>query len=141
MNLFQLGDFTLASGAKSNWKIECDALTDEDLLTLAVMVRDMVPPFGNVFGVPRGGKKLERYLLQYCRSSADGTILIVDDVLTSGGSMERMRQELSGSWIGREFIGAVVFARGPCPAWIKPMFQMGAITAQDNPCNAANKGE
>ena len=27
MDLFQLGNFTLRSGAKSHWKIECDALS------------------------------------------------------------------------------------------------------------------
>jgi len=35
MNLFQFGDFSLHSGSKSKWKIECDALTDEDVEALA----------------------------------------------------------------------------------------------------------
>jgi hypothetical protein len=39
MNLFQLGSFTLASGKSSYWKLECDALADDDIKTLAEMIR------------------------------------------------------------------------------------------------------
>ena len=31
MNLFQTGNFTLASGQQSQFKIDADALTDEDI--------------------------------------------------------------------------------------------------------------
>lgn len=44
------------------------------------------------------------------------TILIVDDVLTTGKSMKEQR----GKRI--DAVGIVVFARGPCPAWIRPLF-------------------
>ena len=118
MNLFQFGDFTLNSGAKSSWKIECDALTDEDIAGLAEMISLAVGGFSDVIGVPRGGLKLAKALQKYKKSYYP--TLIVDDVLTTGGSMERMKKSL-GNFV---FIGAVIFARGKCPAWITPLFQM-----------------
>ena len=114
MNLFQLGDFSLHSGAKSNWKIDCDALTDADWATLAWIIQTRVK-FGAVEGVPRGGLKLAAALLNYQTS---GPLLIVDDVLTTGGSMEKQRA-------GREAIGYVVFARGHCASWIRHIFDVG----------------
>lgn len=125
MILFQRGDFTLHSGAKSLWKIECDSLTEEDWHTLAIMVRQIVGPFGHCIGVPRGGLKLQNYLSPM---ATEGPCLIVDDVLTSGGSMTRERDRwLSGGPTipkYHEVIGAVIFARGLCPGWIEPVFQM-----------------
>lgn len=115
MNLFQLGNFRLHSGAVSGWKIECDALTSADWDALAVMVWELVPFYGSVEGVPRGGLPLAERLHQW--RTHDGPLLIVDDVLTSGGSMEEHRA-------GRDAVGAVVFARGACPPWVTPLFQM-----------------
>lgn len=48
MNLFKNGNFTLHSGAQSNYKIDCDALTDKDLETLALIAQDYVPKYGAV---------------------------------------------------------------------------------------------
>jgi hypothetical protein len=71
VSLFQLGDFTLASGASSLWKIECDALTPEDWQALAQMAVEILPPFGEVVGVPRGGvpfaDALRPFVTKYCR--------------------------------------------------------------------------
>lgn len=117
MTLFQLGDFVLNSGARSSFKLECDALTDEDWAGLAKMVHIMVGEFQDVLGVPRGGLPLARHLRQYC--GKNGPTLLVDDVLTTGGSMERLRPEISAP-----VLGAVVFARGPCPRWIRPLLQL-----------------
>lgn len=116
MDLFQTGDFTLNSGAKSKWKLECDALTDGEIASLAVLIHEMVGPFGSVEGVPRGGLKLAAALQALV--TPGGKHLIVDDVLTTGGSMERLRA-------GREdVLGAVVFARGRLPIWVRAVFQM-----------------
>lgn len=115
MSLFQLGDFTLNSGAKSRWKLECNALTDDDIKALAEMIRQLVGTFGSVEGVPRGGLRLAEALKPFV--ALTGPHLIVDDVLTTGGSMERIRGN-------RQCIGAVVFARGQCPLWIDALFQM-----------------
>lgn len=113
--LFQLGNFTLNSGEQSNFKIECDAFVDEDWTTLAWLLAERLPPFGKVEGVPRGGVRLAKALEEYARHS--DTLLIVDDVWTTGGSMERHRA-------GRDAIGAVVFARKPVAKWVIPLFTM-----------------
>lgn len=123
MNLFQLGDFTLASGAKSNFKLECDALSDADWECLAHMITRVVGPFKDVISVPRGGDKLA---LALGPLATTGPTLIVDDVLTTGRSMIRTLLE---RFDGKDILdgkvkGAVVFARGQCPSWVTPLFQM-----------------
>lgn len=127
MNLFQLGCFHLAGGQETNWKIECDALKDEDWQTLASIIARRYG-FGGVSGVPRGGMKLEALLRPHA-SQYNKNYLIVDDVYTTGGSMNRMRDELVASpdGGGRRYLGVVVFARAPIVApnqWISALFQM-----------------
>ena len=101
MNLFQLGNFVSHAGKELEWKIECDALTDEDWECLAKMIADRCS-FGTVHGIPTGGLKLANALVKYC-DPKNPFRLVVDDVYTTGMSM---RQEMqSGD------IGFVVFAR------------------------------
>lgn len=118
MSLFRLGDFTLASGAKSRWKIDCDALTPGDWEALAAMAADVLPPFGEVEGVPTGGEPFARALRKYRTRDGLDPLLIAEDVLTTGASMERCRGGLADA------VGVCVFARGPCPAWVTPLFRM-----------------
>jgi orotate phosphoribosyltransferase len=126
MNLFRLvppqEEFVLHSGERSRVKIDCDALTDDDWECLAFLLRERLPPFGPVVGVPRGGLKLAAALLPH--SSKDcPTVLIVDDVLTTGGGVEGVRARIASS-LTNPIVGAVVFARGLCPPWVYPLFQM-----------------
>ncbi len=123
MNLFQTGDFTLHSGKQSNFKIDCDALTDEDWQALAKLIYNAVGRFGKVVGVPTGGLKLAKALEPYCSVTHTSPVLIVDDVLTTGGSMNELRNKLRSEH-GRSIIGIVVFARNWCPHWITPIFEM-----------------
>ena len=116
-DLFQRGDFMLHSGARSDFKIDCDALTDTDLDTLACLIAERVEPFVRVRGIPTGGLKLARALACFAVHQSQ-RLLIVDDVLTTGGSMEIAKFDVPSA------IGAVIFARGPCPDWIMPLFQM-----------------
>ena len=121
MTLFQAGDFVLHSGQRSTWKIDCDALTDADWDTLSYMALDAIAPkrFGMVESVPRGGNKFAKALGRAARAGESLTVL-VDDVLTTGESMERARA-------GREdVIGVVAFARGPVPLWVTPLFVVGS---------------
>lgn len=122
--LFQIGDFTLNSGVKSKWKIECDNLTDESINCLAEIVCHMVGSFSEVHGVPRGGLRLEAALKPHC--TPGGPVLIVDDVLTTGGSMNRLANEKMAlpEYRGKKFSGVVIFARGQCPHWVRAVFQM-----------------
>jgi orotate phosphoribosyltransferase len=124
-SLFAMGNFVLHSGARSRWKIDCDMLGDEDWATLAMMITERIPrPFGSVIGIPRGGLTLAQALKPY---ATEGPTLIVDDVLTTGNSMELLRRQIPNA------MGAVVFARGPCPSWVVPLFQMGGRLAGCKP--------
>ncbi len=130
-NLFQRGAFLLSSGRHSPWKIDCDALAGEDWEALAEMIHALVGPFSSVEGVPRGGLALAERLRR--SRHARGPHLIVDDVLTTGASMERLRAACAPAGADtsprRDAItGAVVFARGPCPPWVRPLFQMAGVT-------------
>jgi hypothetical protein len=134
--LFQRGDFTLNSGAESSWKLECDALTDEDWDGVAAMARVLVPHFSDVVGVPRGGLKLADRLKPFAVAGV-GPQLVVDDVLTTGGSIGRLRAELilarglapyvvfpHDGKAHKTVVGVVLFARGPCPYWVKAICQL-----------------
>lgn len=120
--LFQAGDFTLASGAKSRWKIECDALSYKDWDGLAVIAAEWLPPFKIVLGVPRGGLPFASALTRYIDLRAPYT-LIVDDVWTTGESMRQFvkEQSLKAEWL----TGLVAFARNRPDWWCKAIFTMG----------------
>ena len=118
MNLFKLGDFILHSGQKGNFKIDCDALTELDLKTLAYIIAKEFR-FSKVVGIPTGGTKLAEACEVWTKKY--GPMLIVDDVLTTGASMEEEKEKHSYLHV----IGVVVFARGPCPSWVHPIFDMG----------------
>lgn len=115
MNLLQLEKITLHSGKISDFKIECDSLTETDWDTLAYLGSRIVGSFSSVSGVPKGGipfaKAMEKYIGDL------GPHLVVDDVLTTGGSILKAVYNHKGS------IGLVVFARGR--AWpIMAIFYM-----------------
>ncbi len=133
MTLFQAGDFTLASGAAAKWKIECDVLTPADWEGLATIAAEILPPFSAVSGVPRGGLPFARALHKFTVLGAD-TLLIAEDVVTTGGSVERyLRQVRNDPLIETptRIIGVCVFARGPsCPAWVTPLFRIPAPCVQ-----------
>lgn len=125
MNLFQLGNFTLHSGEQSSWKVECDALTEADLETLARLIAEKVGPFYRVVGVPSGGSRLARALMPYVskRTPGGGTpmpALLVDDVLTTGASMEQMRRDFEPIPV----VGVVLFARREPPAWVRAVWRL-----------------
>lgn len=123
MNLFQRGNYLLHSGYRSSWKIECDALTYEDWSTLAYLIQQRTGPFSAVEGVPDGGVPLAACLEPYCVER--GPLLIVDDVWTSGASMEKHRH-------GRQAIGAVVFARGSALLpWVIALFQLSSCSLME----------
>jgi orotate phosphoribosyltransferase len=129
VTLFQAGDFTLRSGRKSGYKIECDALTPADWEGIAAMVAEegLLPPFSAVSGVPRGGLPFANALARFATRDPAAPVLICEDVVTTGASMERWRRALAedpqlipprGGYIGVCFI-----ARGKCPDWVTPVLQ------------------
>lgn len=127
MSLFQLAPeghtFVLHSGEESKYKIECDALTYDDWVTLAHMIYRRIPNYTRVVGVPQGGLKLADLLRKPAPIyTKEPTLLIVDDVLTTGGSMQELYNKYQSKY--DRIVGAVVFARGVCPDWITPLFQL-----------------
>lgn len=122
-HLFQKIDFVSHSGLNLDFKLECDALTNDDWETLAYIISKKVK-FYDVFGVPRGGLVLAEKLKKYRTKDLNLPLLVVDDILTTGRSMEEMKKHCNDTECMGGYIGVVVFARAKCPEWITPMFQM-----------------
>lgn len=122
MNLFQEGDFISHAGNLLHWKIECDALTDEDWDCLARIIHERVR-FGSVYGIPSGGTKLALALEKYI-TPGHPLRLVVDDVYTSGQSMKE-------AMTGPNDYGFVIFARSRIPyregKYIRALFTMDMI--------------
>ncbi len=125
MSIFIQKHFFMNSGGKTHFKIECDGLTNEDWITLTKLISKKYH-FKKVFGIPTGGIKLAKLLNIHYKSSKSDCILIVDDVLTTSRSMEEKKKELINDLNIKEenIFGVVIFSRGICPDWIKPIFQM-----------------
>ncbi len=116
--LFKRGNFISSSGKRLRWKVECDSLSNADIDCLAYVIRQS-NDFSKVVGVPRGGLRLASALAPFVSKLAYDPVLIVDDVLTTGKSMEEMRKT-----INHPIIGVVIFARGKCPHWVVPIWQL-----------------
>lgn len=126
MSLFIPVEFVAHSGETLPFKIECDALTDDDLITLARQFARRIA-YRHVWSVPTGGDRFANALRLFMR---DGPVLIADDVLTTGSSIIEARDRLPSP---SHAIGVVIFARGPCPDWVTPLFQMNAVLAPSSP--------
>lgn len=113
----QLEPVGLACGRPSAFKIECDSLTDDDMATACALLAQTLPEFGRVIGVPTGGTRVAEGLKPYV--TPDSPVwLVADDVWTTGGSMHRFMRA-QGIPAHR---GAVLFARGPVPAWVTALW-------------------
>jgi hypothetical protein len=114
--MFKYKTFTAHSFAQLYWKIECDDLTSEDIKALACIIANAFK-FGSVIGIPKGGQRLAEALLPFCEEGYP--LLVVDDVLTTGTSMNEYYKPGA--------IGVVIFARGPCPDWVNPIFTLSGV--------------
>jgi hypothetical protein len=115
VNLFEIGPFTLPSGKTTHFKIECDVVKPEEWEALARLAAEILPPFHQVEGVPRGGLAFADALRPY--AVTEGALLIADDVWVTGLSMHRHRAD-------RPAIGIVAFARNPVERWVTPLFAL-----------------
>ena len=109
-----------------DWKIECDAVTANDWTTIAQVIAGKIT-FREVYGVPRGGLALADALTPFAKLEEESaTVLVVDDVFTTGGSMETHRKWVTTQVSDDVAIkGVVLFARGECPDWVWPVFSLG----------------
>jgi hypothetical protein len=117
---FQHVNITLGSGRPSTFKIECDALTDGEIAAMCAQLAKVLPPFGDVSGVPTGGLRVEEAMRPYVTS---GPLLIVDDVWTTGASMSRHWVSLGSP---RDALTAVLFARGATPPSVTALWTLNA---------------
>ena len=93
VDLFQKVDFKSHAGLDLSWKIEMDALSDKEWMCIAHMIVELSDPFQAAIGIPRGGLKLSGYLNDYGSTQRESDpYLIVDDVMTTGGSMEEYKK-------------------------------------------------
>ena len=123
-HLFQSIDFTSHSGLDLSWKIEMDALSDPEWFTIKKMIMELTPPFKEAVGIPQGGTKLGDLLNEHGTGKEEDPICIVDDVLTTGESMEYFLTQYQRNRRPFTVIGWVVFARTMPPLWVKALFQM-----------------
>jgi len=126
MTLFRLGRFTSHSGLVLDWKIECDDLTPEDLECLASIGYELIGDFGHVVYIPDGGARFAQAMQQWC-SPESPRVLLVDDVLTTGRSMERFRDRMilhPSHRPKQDVLGLVIFARTIPPPWIRAIFTL-----------------
>ncbi len=120
----QRKQFVMHSGEPSGFKIECDNLTDEEIDTFAMLILNNMEEFYDVYGVPSGGTKIAETLKPY-KHYTGKKFLLVDDVLTTGYSMEEARVHLVKQKVPfKDIMGVVLFARTKAPEWITPVFQM-----------------
>ena len=108
MNLFIKEDFISHAGLPLTWKVECDALDENDYEALAKIVSEKMT-FRDVKGIPRGGIPFEKALKPYCSNNDTDPLLICDDVYTTGTSFREF-------CVTKDTIYAikwVVFARKP----------------------------
>lgn len=121
MSLFNWGDFTLHSGKQSNFLIDCDTLTDEDLEALAALAnyKNFLGSFGKVYGIPNGGLRFAKFMEKYIDKESNWT-LIVDDVMTTGDSMREAYDKFQPT-----AYGLVIFTRTAIyPWWVTPIFEV-----------------
>jgi hypothetical protein len=133
--LFQTGTFKLAAGQESDYKIECEALGDEDWAGLAHIAVKILPPFHQVTGVPRGGFPFAQALRAHVTEppfDEPPVLLVADDVWTTGRTMKRYKTQYVTTHIattGQRYskvVGIVAFARCAIDGWVRAVFYMAA---------------
>ena len=122
--MFEFGEFRAASGQMLPYKIECDHLLPGDLECIANIMYPYLEPYGHVVGVPRGGLALARYFEKWKKRGCK-TLLVVDDVWTTGGSMRaviegQMSLTRRGQPLYVDWQGVVIFARSRTPIKVRP---------------------
>jgi hypothetical protein len=122
VTIFSKGDYSIHNGRVTPWRIIPSSFSDEDWECFAQLIAERFPNFEKVIGVSQFGVKLESHLSQY---STHGGLLIVDDVLYPE-TMNKMRLyfRTRKKYVNYDIQGFTVFARVPCPSWIRALWQL-----------------
>lgn len=129
MDLFQKINFVSHAGVPLKWKIECDAIKPQEWDCFATMIMDyQKDPFQKAIGIPRGGVPLGNALNKYATGNKKHSILVCDDVYTTGTSFREFCTSKDTMWAYRW----VVFARKPIPEseGVKALFSMPPLTSK-----------
>ncbi len=132
-NLFIKKRFKMHAGGMSDFKLECDALTEKDYDTLAFLISRKIS-FKKAYGVPSGGLIFAEKLNQY-KDENSNNILIAEDVVTTGKSMEDFKQKLikeDASLTNANIFGITAFSRGPLPFWVRSVFNLDSLFWQND---------
>lgn len=125
ISLFMQKRFQMHSGGFSDFKLECDGLTTQDWETLAFLISRKYT-FGGVYGIPTGAVPFQKALEKYV-TEGDKTFLLVDDVFTTGGSMNEALEQIKEDVYAKGFEkiqGMVVFSRGQLFDWVDTVFHL-----------------
>jgi len=126
VDLFQTVDFISHAGLPLKWKIECDALSDDEWKTIAKMIREYEDQnWQYAVGIPTGATRLGEILTTYGTGSVKDPVLIVDDVYTTGKSFIDFEEK---HYKDKKVIKWAVFARKPPTENVKVLFQLPAKT-------------
>lgn len=123
MSLFNFGAFKLHSGKFVDFKIDCDFLSIDDIISVTRMMVGVLNikysiKFKEVYGVPTGGERLARCLKSF--TNLDGVYtLLVDDVWTTGDSLRTFIKDKN---IQGPRVGFVIFSRGSLPDNVFSLF-------------------
>ena len=136
MSLFQWGQFTSSAGKQLNWKFDCDFLTYADWEALGYIARWEVLSSNDLSAVVAADDNLNGNAWKLANAvarlpfSKGGRFLkqvtcITDDVFTTGKTIEAKKRELLANGCEEDrIVGVVVLARGPYPAWVKPVLKL-----------------
>jgi len=111
------------STAHRTFSIDCDAITRSGIEGIAEFISTQTS-FGIVEGIPRGGCRLAAALEQYAKPDAPFNVLIVDDVLATGASMEAAKAAQPIEVHPDDITGWVIFASRELPPWVRAVFMV-----------------
>lgn len=124
MSLFEFHPtgFITHSGKVSNFKIECDALSNNDIETMLRWADEigLIPSYKRVIGIPTGGERIAAILEDHVKppDNQSEITLVVDDVMTTGKSMTKHLHRHKNSR------GFVLFSRRSPIMNVAPLFSL-----------------